>query len=104
MTSSLRVLEFFVYQHGLWQYVHQHFFDNTLKGLYHANAFDMALLIPYFLVLTLLSTYGIHRYTLVYLYFKNKKNDVGDPEQKFPELPGVTVQLPIFNEKFVVDR
>ena len=91
-------------QHGLSQYVRQHFFDTTFKGLYHANAFDMALLIPYFVVLILLATYGIHRYTLVYLYYRNQKNRTTEPAQRFSELPRVTVQLPIFNEQFVVDR
>ena len=91
-------------QRSLSQYVRQHFFDTTFKGLYHANAFDMGLLIPYFTVLILLATYGIHRYTLVYLYYKNKKNGSTDPEKKFAELPRVTVQLPIFNEQYVVDR
>ena len=94
----------FLAQHGLSQYVRQHFFDTTFKGLYHANAFDMALLIPYFAVLILLATYGIHRYTLVYLYYRNQKNRTTQPAQRFSELPCVTVQLPIFNEQFVVDR
>jgi cellulose synthase/poly-beta-1,6-N-acetylglucosamine synthase-like glycosyltransferase len=97
-------LAFILAQQGLSQYVRQHFLDTTFRGLYHANAFDMALLIPYFVVLTLLATYGIHRYMLVYLYYKNKKNQTTAPEQKFSELPRVTVQLPIFNEQFVIDR
>jgi cellulose synthase/poly-beta-1,6-N-acetylglucosamine synthase-like glycosyltransferase len=97
-------LAFIFAQQGLSQYVRQHFLDTTFRGLYHANAFDMALLIPYFVVLILLATYGIHRYTLVYLYYKNKKNQTTEPEEKFSELPRVTVQLPIFNEQFVIDR
>src|SRR6185437_577258 len=96
-------LAVFLAQHGLSQYVRQHFFDTTFKGLYHANAFDMALLIPYFVVLILLATYVIHRSTLVYLYYRNKKHRTTEPAQKFSELPRVTVQLPIFNEQFVVD-
>src|SRR5579864_8968742 len=91
-------------QRGLTQYVRQHFLDTTFKGLYQADRFDLALLIPYFIVLTLLATYGIHRYTLVYLYYKKKKNRTTEPEIKFSELPRVTVQLPIFNEQYVVDR
>src|SRR5437899_6858950 len=91
-------------QHGLSQYLRQHFFDTTFKGLYHANAFDMALLIPYFAVLIMLASYGIHRYTLVYLYYKKKKNGTLAPDQRFAELPRITVQLPIFNEQYVVDR
>jgi cellulose synthase/poly-beta-1,6-N-acetylglucosamine synthase-like glycosyltransferase len=74
------------------------------KGLYHANAFDLALLIPYFVVLIILAGYGLHRYVLVYMYYKNRKNRTTEPPQRFTELPRVTIQLPIFNEQFVVDR
>jgi len=104
MLPAPAFLAIFFAQHGLSQYVRQHFFDTTFKGLYHANAFDMALLIPYFFVLILLASYGIHRYTLVYLYYRNKKNRTTEPEERFSELPRVTVQLPIFNEQFVIDR
>src|SRR2546430_549798 len=104
MLPAPAFLAFFLAQHGLSQYVRQHFFDTTFKGIYHANAFDMAPLIPYFAVLILLASYGIHRYTLVYLYYRNKKNQTTEPAQRFSELPRVTVQLPIFNEQFVVDR
>ena len=89
---------------GVGQYIRQHFLDTTFKGLYHANAFDMALLIPYFIVLILLASYGAHRYVLVYLYYKNKKNHTTEPQARFEDLPRVTVQLPIFNEQYVVDR
>jgi cellulose synthase/poly-beta-1,6-N-acetylglucosamine synthase-like glycosyltransferase len=89
---------------GFTQYFRQHFLDTTFKGLYHANAFDMALLIPYFVVLILLASYGIHRYTLVYLYYKKRHKITKEPAQTFPDLPHVTVQLPIFNEQYVVDR
>ncbi len=90
--------------HGIGQYIRQHFLDKTFQGLYHANAFDMALLIPYFIVLIVLASYGAHRYILVYLYYKHKKNRTVEPAAEFPELPRVTVQLPIFNEQFVVER
>src|SRR6185437_5078062 len=98
MTPAHGSLAVFFAQHGLTQYVRQHFLDTTFKGLYQANAFDMALLIPYFIVLILLATYGIHRYTLVYLYYRKKHNATKAP-QEFSELPCVTVQLPIFNEQ-----
>jgi cellulose synthase/poly-beta-1,6-N-acetylglucosamine synthase-like glycosyltransferase len=89
---------------GLGQYLKSHFLDKTFQGLYQANAFDMALLIPYFIVLILLASYGAHRYVLVYLYYKNRKNKVTEPAARFAELPRVTVQLPIFNEQFVIER
>jgi cellulose synthase/poly-beta-1,6-N-acetylglucosamine synthase-like glycosyltransferase len=90
--------------HGLTNYVRTHFLDTTFKGLYQANAFDLALLIPYFIVLIWLASYGIHRYTLVYLYYKHRKDRPQGPPGYFAELPRVTVQLPIFNEQFVVER
>jgi len=97
-------LVLFFAQRGFTQYFRQHFLDTTFKGLYTANAFDMALLIPYFIVLILLASYGLHRYTLVYLYYKKRKNETTTPAQEFDDLPRVTIQLPIFNEQFVVDR
>ena len=101
---SFSALALIAVTRGLGQYIRQHFFDRTFQGLYHANSFDMALLIPYFIVLILLASYGVHRYVLVYLYFKNQKNRTVDPPGHFSELPRVTVQLPIFNEQFVVER
>lgn len=86
---------------GQWWYSQVH---DRFRGLYHANAFDMLLLAPYFVVLTLLASYGIHRYILVYLYYKHRKNRVTEPKRHFDALPRVTIQLPIFNEQFVVDR
>jgi cellulose synthase/poly-beta-1,6-N-acetylglucosamine synthase-like glycosyltransferase len=78
--------------------------DTTFKGLYHWNAFDALMLIPYFAVMILLALYGIHRYTMCYQYFKYRKNYNPSPPAQFDELPMVTVQLPIFNEQFVIDR
>jgi cellulose synthase/poly-beta-1,6-N-acetylglucosamine synthase-like glycosyltransferase len=91
-------------QRGMGHYFRTHFLDKTFQGLYQVNAFDLALLIPYFIVLILLATYGVHRYVLVYLYYKNRKHKVNQPPGRFDELPRITVQLPIFNEQFVVDR
>src|SRR6266852_5299624 len=91
---------------GWGPYLRQHFLDKTFQGLYQVNAFDLALLIPYFIVLIILAAYGAHRYWMVYLYYKHKKNKTTEPAVHFPSdnLPRVTVQLPIFNEQYVVDR
>jgi len=78
--------------------------DQTFQGLYRWNSFDAWLLIPYFAVMILLAVYGIHRYTLVYLYFRYKKNYNPEPPSHFDELPMVTVQLPAYNEQFVIER
>ena len=59
--------------------------------------------ICYLTVLFGLCLYGIHRYVIVYLFFKHR-NNVPKPVHQFDELPRVTVQLPIFNELYVVER
>jgi len=89
---------------GIGPYFRQHFLDKTFQGLYQVNGFDLALLIPYFIVLIILAAYGGHRYWLVYLYYKKRNNKTTDPPAYFDDLPRVTVQLPIFNEQYVVDR
>jgi cellulose synthase/poly-beta-1,6-N-acetylglucosamine synthase-like glycosyltransferase len=50
-----------------------------------------------------LSLYGLHRYVILYLYLKHRKK-VPKPAGTFAVLPKVTVQLPIFNELYVVER
>jgi len=77
--------------------------DPTFRGLYQANAFDLAVMLPYFFVMAVLAVYGIHRYALVYNYFKNRKNVPGPPPE-ITEWPRVTVQLPIYNERYVIER
>ena len=93
---------------GLGHYWKSHYLDQTFRGLYRWNAFDTALLIPYFIVMLILAFYGVHRYQLVWLYYKNRKNAPkwDEPPARFAEgeLPFVTIQLPIFNEQFVIDR
>jgi len=94
----------FAPQSGLRHYLKMQYADQTFKGLYHWNFFDACMLIPYFAVMVLLSFYGLHRYTMCYHYFKFRRNYKPDPPRHFSELPSVTVQLPIFNEQFVIDR
>src|SRR5438552_9938345 len=59
--------------------------------------------ICYLSVLIGLSAYGIHRYFIIYLFLKNRKREPV-PDRQFEQLPKVTVQLPIFNEIYVVER
>ncbi len=77
--------------------------DTTFKGVYHANTFDVAMMIPYFLVLIVLAVYGIHRYWLVCNYYKFRDNVPGPPPP-VAVWPKVTIQLPIYNERYVVER
>jgi cellulose synthase/poly-beta-1,6-N-acetylglucosamine synthase-like glycosyltransferase len=93
---------------GLGHYWRTHYADRTFEHLYRWNTFDVCLLVPYFIVMLILAFYGIHRYQLVWLYYRNRKNAAkwSEPPMRFEEgeLPFVTIQLPIFNEQFVIDR
>ena len=60
-------------------------------------------LIAYLAILVLLCGYGFHRYLMVFLYYRNK-GKVPKPKSEWPDLPPVTVQLPIYNELYVVER
>src|SRR6267143_5269076 len=59
--------------------------------------------ICYLSVLVGLSAYGVHRYFIISLFLKNRKRE-SVPAGRFEKLPVVTVQLPIFNEVYVVER
>ncbi len=93
---------------GIGRYWKTHYQDKTFEHLYRLTGTDIALLIPYFLVMIVLAFYGLHRYQLVWLYYKNKKNAAhwDQPVARFAEgeLPFVTIQLPIYNEQFVIGR
>ena len=81
-----------------------HFWElDSFTGLYHLTGFDVFILIPYLAILTILAIFGIHRYHLVFLYLKNKNRKTVPPGM-FETLPRVTVQLPIYNEMYVVER
>lgn len=57
----------------------------------------------YFGVLSLLMVYCLHRYWILYLYFRHRKQAA--ELQPLPEnLPFVTVQLPVYNEVYVIER
>ncbi|HET9087165.1 MAG TPA: cellulose synthase family protein [Acidobacteriaceae bacterium] len=87
------------------RYLHQQQVANqTFAHLYSFNWFDASLLTPYFVLMVILAFYGLHRYQLVWLYYKHKKNATHEPLREFAELPFITVQLPIYNEQFVIDR
>ena len=79
-------------------------FDTTFQGIHHLEFFDWAVMVPYFAILTVLSVYGMHRYEMIRGRMKHR-NKVGlPPPARFDELPPVTIQLPIYNERFVVER
>ncbi len=79
-------------------------FDDTFSNVHQMAWFDWAMLIPYFGVLIVLSIYGLHRYDVIRTYFKYRHKATGEPPRRFESLPPVTIQLPLYNERYVVER
>jgi cellulose synthase/poly-beta-1,6-N-acetylglucosamine synthase-like glycosyltransferase len=77
----------------------------NISPLYQLDAFDWAILIVYFTILTTLAIYGSYRIKQVIDFWRYRKF-VPEPAGRFAEaeLPHITVQLPLFNELYVVDR
>ena len=82
----------------------QNLLNNPFAGIHQLAWFDWAMLIPYFTVLFILSIYGLHRYDIIRTYFKHKKKRTLEPAKRFEQLPRVTIQLPLYNERYVVER
>jgi cellulose synthase/poly-beta-1,6-N-acetylglucosamine synthase-like glycosyltransferase len=101
--SSLFAASIIFSANPIVHYFQQMFRKDPFRGLYQPNAFDLSILIPYFTILIILSVYGLHRYHLTYLYLKYRSR-APKPLRQFENLPRVTVQLPIFNERYVIGR
>ena len=83
----------------------QTIFDDTFAGVHRLDLFDWSLLIPYFLILVILSFYGCHRYEMIRRYLKHKQAAANaPPPTPWESLPPITVQLPIYNERYVIER
>jgi cellulose synthase/poly-beta-1,6-N-acetylglucosamine synthase-like glycosyltransferase len=83
---------------------HRVFSDSPFSGIHELVWFDWAMLIPYFSMLAILSIYGLHRYETIRTYFKHRKKATTAPPRRFEQLPPVTIQLPLYNERYVVER
>jgi len=59
--------------------------------------------VVYCFVLGMVAAYGLHRYILLYLFLK-WKHKTPRATEPLPETPLVTIQLPIYNERYVVGR
>ncbi|MHC4985220.1 MAG: glycosyltransferase [Planctomycetota bacterium] len=62
-----------------------------------------SLIVLYTFSLVAVSVYGIHRYGLLYLYFRHRRKSPERPDH-FEQLPRLTVQLPMYNEESVAQR
>ena len=77
----------------------------NISSLYQLDAFDWTVLIIYFGILAVLAIYGVYRIKLVAEFWRYSKFPP-KPKGQFAEneLPTITVQLPLFNEMYVVER
>jgi len=64
---------------------------------------EIATLSFYYGILGLLAAYGAHRLLIVSLYYRHR-GAAAPPADALDPLPRVSVQLPIFNEVYVVER
>lgn len=64
---------------------------------------DAAVLFVHFALLAVLCLFGLHRLSMVFRWFLHKNKPV-KPATKFEQLPTVTVQIPLYNERFVAER
>jgi cellulose synthase/poly-beta-1,6-N-acetylglucosamine synthase-like glycosyltransferase len=103
MAPYIFTAAFIVQVNPVTRYINHLFHKDPFQGLYQPNAFDLSILIPYFTILIILSVFGIHRYHLTHLFRKNR-HKAPKPGKFFDQLPRVTVQLPIYNERYVVAR
>ncbi len=65
--------------------------------------FRWPLTIGYLATLGLVCIYGVHRYWITVLFYRTRRR-VPRPTSRFGELPRVTIQLPMFNERHVARR
>jgi cellulose synthase/poly-beta-1,6-N-acetylglucosamine synthase-like glycosyltransferase len=77
----------------------------NISPLYQLDALDWFILIVYFAILSTLALYGSYRIKQVIDFWRYRRF-VPEPSATFAEadLPRITVQLPLFNELYVVDR
>jgi cellulose synthase/poly-beta-1,6-N-acetylglucosamine synthase-like glycosyltransferase len=77
----------------------------NISPLYQLDTFDWTILILYFTILVVLAIYGGYRVKQVIDFWRYRKF-VPEPKERFSEadLPVITVQLPLFNEMYVVER
>jgi cellulose synthase/poly-beta-1,6-N-acetylglucosamine synthase-like glycosyltransferase len=77
----------------------------NVSPFYQLDTFDYVVLTFYFILLGILAIYGAYRIKQV-VQFWRYKNLKPEPKAVYSEadLPFVTVQLPLFNEMYVVER
>ncbi|HKX27224.1 MAG TPA: cellulose synthase family protein [Blastocatellia bacterium] len=78
---------------------------DNISYLYSLDAFDWTIIILYFTILVLLAILGVYRIRMVYQFWRYR-HIKPQPKARYGEtdLPPITVQLPLFNELYVIER
>ena len=77
----------------------------AVEGPGQGSLLMAVLIFLYGAILLTFSIYGGHRYSLIVKYLRSRRRQPVAPRSYADsELPGITVQLPLFNEMYVVDR
>jgi cellulose synthase/poly-beta-1,6-N-acetylglucosamine synthase-like glycosyltransferase len=89
---------------NLFHPILRHGRDN-ISFLYSLDGFDWTIAILYFTILALLAILGVYRLRMVYQFWRYR-HVKPQPKRRFAEseAPRITVQLPLFNEMYVVER
>lgn len=104
MVATLQPMSFLLGD-SIWDPLSRAFlYDDTFAGIHELAWFDLCLLIPYFTFLGILGVYGCHRYVVMWRYWKHRDKLPASAARRFEKLPRVTIQLPLFNERYVVGR
>jgi cellulose synthase/poly-beta-1,6-N-acetylglucosamine synthase-like glycosyltransferase len=77
----------------------------NLSNLYSLDTFDWVVISLYFSILILLAVTGVYRIRMIYHFWRYLKV-TPQPERRFAEdeMPRITIQLPLYNELYVVER
>src|SRR5262245_22502341 len=78
---------------------------DNISYLYTSDTFDLVVIALYFSILILLAITGLYRIRMIYHFWRYLKARP-QPKRRFAEheLPRITVQLPLYNELYVVER
>src|SRR5262245_23942472 len=79
--------------------------SDNISYLYTLDSFDWIVISLYFSILFLLAVTGLYRIRMIYQFWRYLKLKP-QPKRRFAEeeLPRITIQLPIYNELYVVER
>lgn len=67
------------------------------------SVLSMSIIAIHFALLLILCLFGLHRLSMVFRWFRYRKHQPATPKE-FAQLPKVTVQIPLYNERMVAQR